>query len=177
MEITMSAIDNTPENKNFLSPLNFRFQIKKAPHVNFFVQKVNIPDIAIRSSDTPNPFVKIPYPGDHMEFGALNITFKVDEDLQNYLEIHNWIRALGKPEDFAGYADIASKPSWTGDGIYSDISVLVLASTKMPNYEVAYVDAFPISLTGISFATTDNNVNYIEASATFKYTYFTITKI
>jgi hypothetical protein len=177
MEITMSAIDNTPENKNFLSPLNFRFQIKKAPHVNFFVQKVNIPDIAIRSPTSPNPFVNIPYPGDHMEFGALNITFKVDEDLQNYLEIHNWIRALGKPEDFAGYADIAAKPSWTGDGIYSDISVLVLASTKTPNYEVAYADAFPISLTGITFNTTDPNVNYIEASATFKYTYFTITKI
>ena len=173
----MSAIDNTPENKNFLSPLNFRFQIKKAPHVNFFVQKVNIPDIAIRSPTSPNPFVNIPYPGDHMEFGALNITFKVDEDLQNYLEIHNWIRALGKPEDFAGYADIAAKPSWTGDGIYSDISVLVLASTKTPNYEVAYADAFPISLTGITFNTTDPNVNYIEASATFKYTYFTITKI
>jgi hypothetical protein len=177
MEIIMSAIDNTPENKNFLSPLNFRFQIKKAPHVNFFVQKVNIPDIAIRSPTSPNPFVNIPYPGDHMEFGALNITFKVDEDLQNYLELHNWIRALGKPEDFTGYADIASKPSWTGDGICSDISVLVLASTKMPNYEVAYADAFPISLTGITFNTTDPNVNYIEASATFKYTYFTITKI
>jgi hypothetical protein len=173
----MTAVDNTPANKNFLSPLNFRFQIKKAPNVNFFVQKVNIPEIAVRAPDVMNPFVKIPYPGDHLEYGIFNISFKVDEDLQNYLEIHNWIRALGKPEDFAGYADIASKPSWTGDGIYSDISVLVLASTKMPNYEVAYVDAFPISLTGISFATTDNNVNYIEASATFKYTYFTITKI
>jgi hypothetical protein len=45
----MSSIDNTPENKNFLSPLNFRFQIKKAPHVNFFVQSVNIPAISSTS--------------------------------------------------------------------------------------------------------------------------------
>jgi hypothetical protein len=173
----MSAIDNTPENKNFLSPLNFRFQIKKAPHINFFVQKVNIPEINMRSPNYPNPFVNVPYPGEHMEFGALNITFKVDEDLQNYLELHNWIRALGKPEDFAGYQAIEAIPSWTGDGIYSDISVFVLASTKMPNYEISYADAFPISLSSITFNTTDNNVNYIEASATFKYTYFKISKI
>ena len=52
----MSAINNTPENKNFLSPLNFRFQIKKAPNVNFFIQKVNIPQIELPQVDTPNPF-------------------------------------------------------------------------------------------------------------------------
>jgi hypothetical protein len=47
----------------------------------------------------------------------------------------------------------------------------------MPNYEIIFTDAFPVSLTGVTFTTTDNDVNYIEASATFKYTYFTITKI
>ena len=173
----MSAIDNTPSNKNFLSPLNFRFQIKKAPHINFFVQKVNIPEISIKTPVSTNPFVDIPYPGDHLEYGSLNITFKVDEDLQNYLELHNWLRAFGKPEDFSEYQELASINQWTGDGIYSDISLLVLASTHMPNYDIVFADAFPTSLTGINFNTIDTDVRYIEASATFKYTYFTISKI
>ena len=95
----MTAVDNTPANKNFLSPLNFRFQIKKAPNVNFFVQKVNIPEIAVRAPDVMNPFVKIPYPGDHLEYGIFNISFKVDEDLQNYLEIHMSLRAFANQED------------------------------------------------------------------------------
>ena len=47
----------------------------------------------------------------------------------------------------------------------------------MPNYEITYTDAFPISLSDITFNTTENTVNYIEASATFKYTYYTITNI
>ena len=39
----MSALDSNPANKNFLSPLNFSFRIKKAPYTNFFIQKVNVP--------------------------------------------------------------------------------------------------------------------------------------
>lgn len=173
----MSAIDNTPDNKNFLSPLNFRFQIKKAPHVNFFIQKVNIPSISLRNADATNPFVNIPYPGDHITYGSLEINFKVDEDLTNYLEIHDWIRALGFPEKYEEYKTIQDKKPYTGDGIYSDISIIVLSSTKTPNYDITYKDAFPISLSPITFLTTDNSVNYIEASATFKYTLFDINKI
>jgi hypothetical protein len=173
----MSAIDNTPSNKNFLSPLNFKFQIKKAPHVNFFIQKVNIPSIALPSPQPNNPFVKVPIPGEHLNFGDMTITFKVDEDLQNYLEIYNWVIALGKPQNYNQFKTINEKPLISGDGIYSDISLLVLSSTKMPNYEITYVDAFPVELSQIVFNTTDTDVNYIEASATFKYTYYTITNI
>ena len=85
----MSAIDGTPTNKNFLSPLNFRFQIKRAPHINFFIQQVNIPGIGVPEVQTPNPMVQIPYPGEHLTYDTLSITFAVDEDLHNYMELHN----------------------------------------------------------------------------------------
>jgi hypothetical protein len=173
----MSAIDNTPSNRNFLSPLNFKFQIKKAPHVNFFIQKVNIPSISIPAPQPNNPFVKTPIPGEHVNFGDLTITFKVDEELKNYLEIYNWLIALGKPENFEQYKTIQDQPITSGDGIYSDISLMILSSTKMPNYDITFVDAFPVDLTQVVFNTTDNNVNYIEASSTFKYSYYTITNI
>ena len=41
----MTAIDKTPTNKNFLSPLNFQFQLKRAPYLNFFIQSINIPGV------------------------------------------------------------------------------------------------------------------------------------
>ena len=173
----MSAIDNTPQNRNFLSPLDFQFSIKKAPNVNFFIQRVNIPSITLPSPTAPNPFVKIPYPGEHLTFGNLNISFKVDEDLQNYLELYNWINALGKPQDYKQYLTISEQPSYSGNGIYSDISVIALDSRKIPNYEVVYIDAFPTSLSEIVFNTTDSTVNYITAKSSFKYTYFNISTI
>jgi hypothetical protein len=173
----MSALNESITNRNFLSPLNFEFRIKKSPHVNFFLQKVNIPNIELREVTTSNPFVTVPYPGEHITFSPLMLEFKVDEDLKNYLEIRNWITALGKPQEFEQYRAIAEKPSYTGDGIYSDVTLIPMTSTKMPNYEVVYVDAFPVSLSQISFFTTDENVSYLTASTTFKYSYFTIDKI
>lgn len=173
----MSALDNTPDNKNFLSPLNFKFFIKKTPYTNFFIQKVNLPSIRLNQVDTSNPFVKTPYSGDHIDFGTLNINFKVDEDLNNYLEIHKWIISLGFPENHDQYKDLSVKPVYTGDGIFSDITLSILASTKTPNFEVTFVDAFPISLSDVYFNTMDTTVNFLSADATFKYTHYTISKL
>ena len=173
----MTAIDNTPENKNFLSPLNFRFSLKRAPHVNFFLQRVNIPAITLPEIMIPTEFVPIPTQFTHLTYEQFSITFKVDEDLTNYLEIHNWIRALGFPTSFEEHAAIAQIPEYTGNGLRSDISLIALNSAKNPNYEIVFVDAFPTSLGEIVFDTTDNDVNYITTSANFIYTYYNINKI
>lgn len=173
----MSALDNTPENKNFLSPLNFKFFIKKTPYINFFIQKINLPSIRLVQVDTSNPLVRTPYAGDHIDFGTLTMNFKVDEDLKNYLEIHNWIVGLGFPERYEQYRDLNNKPIYTGDGIVSDMTLTILASTKTPNYEITFVDAFPVSLSDLTFNTMDNTVNFLSADATFKYTHYTITRL
>jgi len=161
---------------NMLSPLNFKFTLKRAPNLNFFVQRINIPGVALPKVDTPNPLIKIPLSGDHLEYDELDVTFKVDENLQNYLEVHNWVRALGKPS-FQEYATLANKAVYTGEGLKSDIVVTVLTSQKNSNYEFIFKDAFPISISSISFQSTDESVNYIEASARFVYTIFDIVKV
>jgi hypothetical protein len=37
-------------------------------------------------------------PGDKILFEDFSLRFLVDENLENYMEIHNWIRGLGFPE-------------------------------------------------------------------------------
>jgi hypothetical protein len=172
----MSAIDNTPTNKNFLSPLNFKFIMKRAPHVNFFVQKVNIPAISLAEVNTPNPLLRIPEPGDHLDFDELRVSFRVDEDLQNYLEIQNWLRSIGK-QSFQQYGAIASKKIYSGESIKSEISLTVLSSAKRPNYEIVFQDAFPTGLSSIEFDTSLEDVLYLEADASFRYTKYEITRI
>lgn len=169
----MSAVENTPLNRNYLSPLNYKFSVKKLPHVNFFLQKVNIPSINIQPTSSPNPFVAIPYSGDHIQFGTLSLSFKVDEKLENYKEIMNWMYGLGFPNDFKQYSDLQKKNK-TADGIVSDVSIIVTDSSKNPRYEFIFVDAFPTYLSDINLDTTSNDVDYVTVSSTFKYTYFTI---
>jgi hypothetical protein len=173
----MTAINDTPLNKNFLNPLNFQFQLKRAPNINFFIQKVTLPSITVPEIEIPTMFNYIPIAGNKLSYGELEITFKVDEDFANYLELHNWIRALTHPEKFEEYADIAKNPTYTGQGVGSDISLIVLNSLKNPNFEVTFRSAYPISLSNIEFDTTLDDVQYVTCSASFRYMLYDITKI
>lgn len=170
----MTALDRQPPNKNFLSPLGFTFTIKKAPNVAFFLQRINFPSITLPPPSFGNPMTRYPTPGDHIEWGALQVDFKVAEDLSDYLEIYQWLMALGFPEKYKQYADLAKVPLITGQGIRSDISVLVHSSARNPTFEIVYHDAFPTSLTAETFNTTDVDVAYMLATATFTYTSFTV---
>ena len=161
----MTALDKTPENKNFLSPLNFKFQIKKAPHVNFFIQQVNIPAISLPPPMANNPFVRIPYPGEHINYEPLVIDFKVDEDLQNYLEIHNWMKGLGSPSDFAGYSNLKA----SDQGLYSDATLVINNSRKRGNMSATFIQMFPIDISDLQFTTMDTDVNYLECSVDFRF--------
>lgn len=168
----MSAIDNNPANKNFLSPIGFRFSIKRAPHINYFVQSVNLPDISIGSAAIPTPFSRIPLAGDRLLYGPLQLTFKVDEELQNYLEIHDWMVKLGFPDTFEEYAALGSTTSVADDGPYSDLSLILLSSSKNPVYEITFMEAYPTTLTDIIFDTKVQDVDYLECTATFEYRRF-----
>lgn len=171
-----SMSDTTVTNRNFLSPLNFKFQLKRAPHINFFVQSVNIPGVTLPAIDVGNPNIRVPYPDAHILYDELDLTYRVDEDLKNYMELHTWIRSLGK-RSFAEYAALAQTPTITGESLRSDIALTILTSNKNANYQVVFRDAFPIMVSGMKFTTMDQSVDYIEASAKFRYISYEITEI
>ena len=177
MERQMTAVSDTPSNKNFLSPLNFQFSLKRAPHVNFFIQRVGLPSISIPEIEIPTMFNYIPESANELIYGSLDVTFKVDEDFTNYLEIHDWMFALATPESFEAARVLDSKPVYSGEGRSSDISLIVLNSSKKPNFEVTFIDAFPVALSGLDFDTTQDDVQYLTSTATFKYMLYKINKI
>lgn len=172
-----TALDETPENAAFLSPLIFKFQIKKTPTLNFYVQNVNIPGVHLPAVESPNPFVKIPYPGDHIQYDDIMINFKVDENFTNWLEIYNWIKGLGYPNRFSEHAALTNPAVRLGEGLKSDISLIVMGSNRVPRFDVTFVDAFPVSVSSLIFDTTRTDVNYIDAAATFRYTSYEINQI
>jgi hypothetical protein len=169
----MTALDRTPINPNYLNPLNFRFQLQRAPNIEFFIQKVAIPGISMTQIKVPTVFQPIPHSG-KLEFEQFNIDFKVDEDFQNYIEIYDWMIDLGFPDNFDEYAVINAQKPETGFGLTSDISLLVMDALRNPNYIITMKDAFPIALKTLPFGSTDNDVKYVTGSATFAYFKFTI---
>ena len=98
------------DNRNFLSPIGFKFALKRAPGVAFFCNEANIPSMDLGIAEQPSYLRNIPTPGDKIEFGDLSIRFLVDEDLVNYMEIDKWIRGLGFPESRKEFSDLENNP-------------------------------------------------------------------
>lgn len=171
----MSALDKVPDNLDFLSQLGYKFQIKKLPHVNYFLQEVNIPGLTLPEVQQPNPFVAIKHSGDHIAYAPLEINFKVDEDMANYRELHAWVRGLGFPESLTEYGDLARVPRSSGEGLYSDASIILTTGLSNPNLEFTFRDCFPVSIGSLQLKTNDADVRFISCSATFSYTLFDIT--
>jgi hypothetical protein len=63
-----------------------------------FGNSANIPGMTLGIANQPTYLKDIPTPGDKIEFDDFTIRFLVDENLENYMEIQNWIRGLGFPE-------------------------------------------------------------------------------
>ena len=171
------SVVNEPTNKNFLSPLGFDFRIKKLPTTNFFVTRATIPGFTLGVVESPTPFVKLPVPGDKIQFNDLQVTFKIDEDMKNYLEIFNWMMGLGFPENYGQYATLKNKARGSGEGIYSDGVLTILTSAMNPNIEFSFRNAFPYSLTDVDFNTSSADSEYLEATVAFRYELFTINSL
>ena len=116
----------------------------------------------------PNPFKAIPVYGDHATFGELTASFKINEDLGNYIEIFDWITGLAFPKEYTQYSRLKSKDS-IGEGLESDAYLMIMSSNQNPIMKVEIEDLFPIALSDITMDSRDTSIEYVEAIATFKF--------
>ena len=157
-------ITNQPTNINQLNVVSFATNFLRMPGVNYFCQRVNIPGISLSNTIQSTPFANIPIEGDVLEFEDLSLAFVVDEDMQNYLELYNWLHALGFPERYAQYDNQAGKD------IKSDVNIIIHTNKSNPNYSIVFKDVFPISFGVLNFDTNNTDLEPIIVDATFKYT-------
>ena len=160
---------------NYLRPNSFRMSIQQAPSVSFTCQTAEIPGINSVPADQATPFISIPHAYDKIQYPPFGIEFIISESLDNYLEIFNWMRAIGFPEE---YKDFLNMPGIQNENIsrknsqdflMSDISLIALDSDNHTLMEVTYLDAFPVALGSIIFNTKVGEYNYLTASTNFAF--------
>jgi hypothetical protein len=123
-----------------------------------------------------NTFIKLPVPGDKLQFGLFNLRFRVDEDMKNYIEIYDWLIGLGYPDNFEQHANIARGIQDVGK-VYSDGSLIITTSSYKPNIEVKFIDMYPVSLTSVPFSIEGTDVDYVQADVNFAYRKYELIKI
>ena len=171
-----TAFQNQLTNRNFLSPAAFQFTVTKEPKVSFFCTSASIPELFFQTNVQPSYLKDIDVPGEKLEYGDLTVRFLVDEDLKNYMAIHNWMTGIGYPETLQDFKTETTKPDTSRDMNlqFSDGSLSILNSNFRTNAIVKFKDLFPVSLTSLEFDTAVTDIQYFTAEATFKYLVYNI---
>jgi hypothetical protein len=141
-------------NKNALAVSDgFRMVFHKAPNTSYFCQNFIMPSVNATEAVVTRPKVDAYFPGDKVTFDELSITMLVAENMENYVEIFDWMMG--------------------NDNAVDDITVYILSSKNNVNRTVTFKNAFPTSIGSISFSVQDADITYAQVDVTFRYDYFT----
>ena len=161
-----------PDNINQLSPVGYRFAIENLPNVNWFITNVNVPGIQLGEVVQPTPFMQTQVPGNDLIYEPINVEFIIDEDLQAWKEIYNWMNGLGFPDEYGQYA--AQKAA---NHLYSDATLTILNSNMNPNHRFLFKDLFPTSISEILFDSGSTDLGTIKAVVSFRYLTYKYEKV
>ena len=191
MATAQSPLARQPDKLDYASPTQFKFGIHQLPKVEFFTLSANVPGISADTVTQPTPYKDIPIVGDKLNYENLSITFLVDEYLENYISLHNWMTGIGFPTDrqeFRTFRDVTSNTPASGKtpptdlvgkaipdrALYSDAYLMVLSNKNNAIVEVDFQNIFPISLGGLDFTQNVTDVEYVTATADFAYQIYEI---
>ena len=189
----MVTLSRQPTKLDYASPTQFKFSINQLPKVEFFTVSANIPDLTLADVVIPTPFKPIPVLGQNLTYGNLNITFIVDEFLENYRELHEWLTGIGFPKDRKQFKDFRSNTANRGtasatpvadvgavgksvsdSAMFSDATLTVLSNKNNPIVEVRFANMYPVSLGALEFSQQASDVEYITVQADFTYQIYEI---
>jgi hypothetical protein len=172
----MAEFTFEPINKSFLSDNKFEFVIQRLPNLTFFVQGINLPGITLLSTTVNNPFVATPIAGNQLVFGQLTANILVDENLEGWTEIYNWITQLGNPEGLNKLGTLTKVPG-KNNSITSDATLIIKTNANNPNKLITFKDLFPVEIGEISFNAAGATHEFSTTSVTFGYSYYELTSV
>ena len=179
-DITRVSDPRQPDTNNYLATNYFKLEITRLPLLTYHCQAVNLPTLSLShteqgtSTGTPVKWI-----GGRYNWEELNVTFLVDEDMKNWLEVFEWMKEIAIMTDVRNTMNytIPGKPSGQIDDYFSNAQLAITNSSYKPKLIVDLVDIFPISLSGIPFNSANTDNEPATATATFAYTYYTINRL
>ena len=175
---------------DYATGTQWRLAFNRLPKTTWFCTAANVPGITLGEAQYPTPMSDMFVTGDKLTFETLNITFLVDEELQNYRELWDWIVGIGSPVNHSQWettlskgdgairsfatpdADPRTKSTYEESNLYSDATLIVYNSKNMAKVDVKFKNMFPTSLSSLEYSQDLTDVEYFKASATFRYLYY-----
>lgn len=162
-------MDVSTQNPNYLNTQTFSFSTNTCPSLTDYVQSVSIPGVTLGEAAVETPFVKRPEPGDKLIYSVLSVGFLVDEEMKNWLEIYNWLTALGFPDNFQQYGNFTNAKRLALTDVFSDLILLIYNNQSTPILKFTFKDAFPIAVGDLPLSSAETGSVAPLSTADFMY--------
>lgn len=167
-QLKQNIANRQPDNQNPLFNTEFRFTMQRIPAVTYFCQSAGLPGVNVGEIQQENYFAPIKRPGS-FTFDDFTISFVVDEELKNWLEIYDWMRSATNAEDFSEFEG--------PDQYFSDATLIITNSAMRGKMVVTFKELFPKVLSGIDFTSTSTDAEPMIATCTFAYSAYDIERL
>lgn len=175
----MAKLNQNPRQGSLdnLQPSRYKITIDRIPDVIYFGTTLTLPGINIGEAVFPTPFIDMPIPGDKLTYDTITMTFLVDEDLNNWLQMFDWIKGIAFPKTFDQFSDMLdAKPASSGTrphknywDMYSDATISVLTNKSNLNLEFDVKDLWPVSLGLVQFDNQTSDETPIICDCSFRF--------
>jgi hypothetical protein len=158
---------------NYLSPTNFTVNVQRIPNIEFFVQKLSIPSLSATPSARDTPLNVLYDINDKLTYADLEMTFIIDENMNNYKEILDWLEGISGSTSTNQNKQLGLSKY----GFKSDIIATITNSHKNPNTRFIFRDCFPTGLGSVELDVNVQDVSYATCSVTMRYDIFTMEQL
>ena len=180
-----------PTTFDYAGGTTWRMTIERIPLVTWFLTSAQVPGVNLGQAMFPTPLIDQQLPGDKLTFEPLNVTFLVDENLENYRELWDWIVGMGFPQQHPQYETVLGQSNRStlytrsedadprygavshDSALYSDATLIIYNSKNIPKLNVNLKEMYPTSLSSLEYSNADADVDYLTGIVTFNYQYYT----
>lgn len=166
---------NSISTYNQLESKSIELILDRTPNVDYFCTSASIPGISSTAARQYTPFTDIKVTGDKLVFQPLIINFIVDEEMNNWNEIFDWMVSYAHPTEFEEYQNNQVTQNNLYSSKKSGAKLLIPNNKYNKKHEFTFTDVFPIDMSDIVIDTQIDGTTVVVCTVTFEYTTYSKT--
>jgi hypothetical protein len=196
---TSDATQRQPTTFDYSQQNQFKIYLPIFPTTEWFVTRATVPGISLGQASVPTPLSNMQFVGEKVEFSNFDMSFMVDERLDNYMEMYGWVKNIGfpkahtqfmttpRPDGITIERKVATPPRDRGTvtgtvnasdrDLYTDIAMTILSSKNNAVALVTMYDAFPVAMGAIEYSQQESDTIYATCDVSFAFTWFDVSAI
>ena len=193
------ALQRQPDTFDYSQQNQFKVYFPIFPTTEWFVTRATVPGISLGQAQVPTPLTNVQFVGEKVEFSSFDMSFIVDEKLDNYMEMYTWAKNIGFPHSHNQFnatarpygpsierkvnrpprdrridTDVVNK---FDRDLYTDITMTILSSKNNAVALVTMYDAFPVALSALEYSQQESDTIYQTCDVSFAFTWFDVSPI